>query len=187
MHPPSYRGCWHGVSRCFLCGYRQVSSPLTVVYTPKSFIPHAVLLRQAFAHCAKFPTAASRRSMDRVSVPLWLIILSDQLSVIALVGRYPTNKLIDRRPLLERKSFTLARLSGISQYFYWLSLTLGQVPTCYSPVCRSQHSGSNKKLKAFKFNSIARQGTKSKASRIWMIRRAAFCFLTKRETNFNDC
>ncbi len=67
------------------------SSPLTEVYTPKSFTPHAVLLRQAFAHCAKFPTAASRRSMDRVSVPLWLIILSDQLLIIALVGIYPTN------------------------------------------------------------------------------------------------
>ncbi len=23
LHPPYYRGCWHGVSRCFLCGYRQ--------------------------------------------------------------------------------------------------------------------------------------------------------------------
>ena len=29
------------------------------VYRPKSFIPHAVLLRQAFAHCGKFLTAAS--------------------------------------------------------------------------------------------------------------------------------
>ncbi len=58
--------------------------------------PHAASLRQAFAHCAIFPTAASRRSLDRVSVPVWLIILSDQLSVLALVGRYPANKLMDR-------------------------------------------------------------------------------------------
>ena len=28
------------------------------------------LLHQAFAHCARFPTAASRRSLDRVSVPM---------------------------------------------------------------------------------------------------------------------
>ena len=28
------------------------------------------LLRQAFAHCGKFPTAASRRSLGRVSVPV---------------------------------------------------------------------------------------------------------------------
>ena len=67
------------------------SSPLTEVYDPKAFIPHAALLRQAFAHCAKFPTAASRRSLDRVSVPVWLIILSDQLPIEALVGHYPTN------------------------------------------------------------------------------------------------
>ncbi len=25
------------------------------VYNPKAFLPHAVLLRQAFAHCGKFP------------------------------------------------------------------------------------------------------------------------------------
>ncbi len=36
-------------------------------------------------------TAASRRSLGRVSVPVWLIILSDQLRIVALVGRYPTN------------------------------------------------------------------------------------------------
>ncbi len=68
-----------------------VSSPLTELYDPKTFITHAALLRQAFAHCAKFPTAASRRSLDRVSVPVWLIILSDQLPIEALVGHYPTN------------------------------------------------------------------------------------------------
>ena len=67
------------------------SSPLKAVYNPKAFIPHAALLRQAFAHCARFPTAASRRSLGRVSVPVWLIVLSDQLPVDALVGRYPTN------------------------------------------------------------------------------------------------
>ncbi len=97
LHPPYYRGCWHGVSRCFLTGYRQddytsvFSSPPTVLYNPRAFVTHAALLRQAFAHCAKFPTAASRRSLDRVSVPVWLIILSDQLPIVALVGRYPAN------------------------------------------------------------------------------------------------
>ncbi len=30
---------------------------------------------------------------------MWLAILSDQLPVIALVGRYPANKLIGREPL----------------------------------------------------------------------------------------
>jgi hypothetical protein len=77
----------------------------TEVYNPKAFIPHAASLDQAFAHCPIFPTAASRRSPGRVSVPVWLVALSRQLPVIALVGRYPTNKLIGREPLLQRNPF----------------------------------------------------------------------------------
>ncbi len=76
------------------------SSLLTGLYNPKAFITHAASLRQGFPHCAKFPTAASRRSLDRVSVPVWLIILSDQLTVIALVSHYLTNKLIVRGLIL---------------------------------------------------------------------------------------
>ena len=67
-----------------------------------TFIPHAALLRQAFAHCAIFLTAASRRSLGRISVPVWLIILSDQLPIVALVGRYPTNKLMGRDLIPDR-------------------------------------------------------------------------------------
>ncbi len=111
LHPPYYRGCWHGVSRCFLQWYHQsfrlftgrIFSHLTELYDPKAFFTHAALLRQGFPHCAKFLTAASRRSLDRVSVPVWLIILSDQLTIVALVGHYPTNKLMVRGPLPERQ------------------------------------------------------------------------------------
>ena len=74
----------------------RLSSLPTEVYDPRAFIPHAALLHQAFAHCARFPTAASRRSLDRVSVPVWLIILSDQLPIEALVSFYLTNKLMGR-------------------------------------------------------------------------------------------
>ena len=83
------------------------SSLLKAVYNPKAFFPHAASLRQAFAHCARFPTAASRRSLGRVSVPVWLVVLSDQLPVVALVGRYPTNKLIGRGPIPDRRTFPL--------------------------------------------------------------------------------
>ena len=75
-----------------------------MLYDPKTFITHAALLRQAFAHCARFPTAASRRSLDRVSVPVWLIVLSDQLPIVDLVGHYPANYLMGRRPILQRLS-----------------------------------------------------------------------------------
>ena len=95
------------------------------VYDPQAFVLHAALLRQAFAHCGKFLTAASRRSLGRVSVPVWLIILSDQLLIIALVSFYPTNKLIRRKPIPRRFPFrvTVSLLSiwGISNRFQLLS------------------------------------------------------------------
>ena len=81
------------------------SSQSTGVYDPKAFILHAALLRQGFPHCEKFPTAASRRSLGRVSVPVWLDILSDQLPVVALVSRYLTNKLIGREAIPKRTPF----------------------------------------------------------------------------------
>ncbi len=68
----------------------------TVLYDPKAFITHAALLRQGCPHCAIFPTAASRRSLGRVSVPVWLIILSDQLAIVGLVSHYLTNYLMAR-------------------------------------------------------------------------------------------
>src|SRR5690349_18847915 len=84
LPPTYYRGCWHVVSRGFLLRYRHLasSSLMTGVYNPKAFIPHAASLGQACAHCPRFPTAASRRSLDRVSVPVWLTTLSGQLPVI---------------------------------------------------------------------------------------------------------
>jgi len=60
-------------------------------YIPKDFINHATSLRQAFAHCGRFSTAATRRCMDRVSVPSVGVSLSAPLDVVALVGHYPTN------------------------------------------------------------------------------------------------
>ena len=69
-------------------------------YNPKAFVTHAALLDQGFPHCPIFPTAASRRSLGRVSVPVWLIVLSNQLKIGALVSFYLTNKLILRGPIL---------------------------------------------------------------------------------------
>ena len=68
----------------------------TEVYNPKTFILHAALLGQSFLHCPIFLTAASRRSLDRISVPVWPIILSDRLNIIGLVGHYLTNYLMLR-------------------------------------------------------------------------------------------
>ncbi len=94
LRPLYYRGCWHRVSRLFLLRYYHAvnaCSRMTGVYNPKAFILHAASLHQGCPHCEKFSTAATRRCLDRVSVPVWLVVLSDQLPVIALVGRYPAN------------------------------------------------------------------------------------------------
>src|SRR3954470_13002059 len=128
---------------------RVASSLLKGVYNPKAFFPHAASLRQAFAHCARFPTAASRRSLGRVSVPVWLIVLSDQLRIVALVGLYPANKLIRRELIPSRKRQTLPFpfipegqmghpvLIRVSPGY---PSTEGGLLTCYSPVRRCPQS-----------------------------------------------
>ncbi len=78
---------------------RIASVALTVVYIPKDFIPHAASLRQAFAHCGRFVTAAPRGGLGSVSVPMCRASLSAPVPVVALVGRYPTNKLMGHGPL----------------------------------------------------------------------------------------
>ncbi len=111
------------------------SSRSTGVYDPKAFILHAASLRQAFAHCARFLTAASRRSLDRVSVPVWPIALSGRLPIVALVSRYltkangprvhPVALAFKKRPALIAGSRDPAMSCGISPPFEGLFPTSG--------------------------------------------------------------
>ncbi len=109
------------------------SSPLKGFYIPKNFITHAALLRQSCDHCAIFPTAASRRSLGRISVPVWPITLSGRLLIVALVGRYPANKLIRRGTILRciaaliRETGESLMLCGTRPPFEGLSPAEGQV------------------------------------------------------------
>ncbi len=59
--------------------------------TLSAFFLHAAWLGQRFRHCPIFPTAASRRSLARISVPVWGIFLSEPLLITALVVSYTTN------------------------------------------------------------------------------------------------
>ena len=110
-----------------------LSSLLIELYIPKYFIVHAASLHQGFPHCAIFPTAASRRSLGRVSVPMWPINLSVRLLIVDLVGRYPTNYLIRRGPIFQRISPLITVpcgtvvLCGISSRFQLLSPRVRQV------------------------------------------------------------
>src|SRR5262249_39747408 len=69
------------------------------------------------------------RSLGRVSVPVCLVVLSDQGPVIGLVSRYPTNDLMGRRPLPARVTafFPEGNVCGLSGPFGPLSPTPGQV------------------------------------------------------------
>ncbi len=75
---------------------------MTGLYDPKAFIVHAASHPQTFVHWGCLSTAASLRSLGRISVPVWLTTLSGQLPIIALVSRYLTNKLIGLGAILER-------------------------------------------------------------------------------------
>ena len=119
------------------------------VYGSKSFIPHAVLLRQAFAHCGKSLTAASRRSLGRVSVPVWLIILSDQLLIIALVSFYLTNKLI-RRKLIPRclKGFNACAYRVLAIVSHCYSLPEGRFLRVTHPFATKTFFASKKSFRS---------------------------------------
>jgi hypothetical protein len=111
------------------------SSRRKELYNLAAFIVHAASLCQACAHCRRFLAAASRRSLDRVSVPVWPYTLSGRLSIVALVGRYPTNWLMDRRLIHGRSrkgafpavSFKTADVFGIISCFHELSPIQGQI------------------------------------------------------------
>ena len=66
---------------------------------------HAAWLDQASAHCPIFLTAASRRSLDRVSVPVWGTSLSGPLNIVDMVCRYHTIYLMLREPIRILRKF----------------------------------------------------------------------------------
>src|SRR5699024_6236964 len=82
---------WPGTVKLTPCLHITGSSLTTPVDAPKTSFTHAPLLVHTFVHPGRFPSAASRRSLGRVSVPVWPITLSGRLRIVALVGLYPTN------------------------------------------------------------------------------------------------
>ncbi len=71
---------------------------------------------------------------------MWLIVLSDQLPVVALVSRYLTNKLIGRETIPERLTISSADHAigrgdpVLIQVSLGYSGLRGRLLTCYSPV-----------------------------------------------------
>ena len=58
---------------------------------PEGLRPARGVAASGFPPLRKIPYCCLRRSMGRVSVPLWLIILSNQLLIVALVVHYTPN------------------------------------------------------------------------------------------------
>ncbi len=104
LHPMYYRGCWHMVSRYLLRRYRQgpdVLGPCLFVPPHRALRPEGLhhsrgVAGSGFRPLPNIPHCCLRRSLGRVAVLVWLIILSDQLPVLALVSRYLANKLMGR-------------------------------------------------------------------------------------------
>jgi len=99
---------------------------------PEGRHPSRGVAGSGFRPLSNIPTAASRRSLGRVSVPVWPVTLSGRLPVKALVGHYPTNKLIGREHIPHHKSFPPTTMkqsvaSGISHPFRQLSQSEGQI------------------------------------------------------------
>ncbi len=120
-----------------------ISSPLTAVYNPRAFIPHAASLGQTCVHCRRFSTAATRRCLGSVSVPVVGAMLSHPLGIVGLVSRYLTNNLIPHKPLPGR-NHTICSISIEAERGHPVLLAVsrgcpgpwGTSPTHYYPVCR---------------------------------------------------
>ena len=133
-----------------------ISSLLKVLYNPQAFFTHAAWLAQGCPHCPIFPTAASRRSLGRVSVPVWPFTLSGRLPVLGLVGIYPTNYLIGRRLIFKHEPKpTFGRIRPrtwshrvLAQVSLGCPRLKGRLSTCYSPVRHLLFKGiaTNKQL-----------------------------------------
>jgi hypothetical protein len=122
------RDCWHVVSRCFLWWVtyppdRALQSRPKIRSRPSSLTRRrcvrvspiaqdSPLLPPTSGECKTKTTTRTVfglaffrvRRRGRVSVPVWLAVLRDQLPVVGLVSHYLTNYLIGRGPIPKRRS-----------------------------------------------------------------------------------
>ena len=119
---------------------RRLAPVLPTPYSPRYLLlakAHAIHEHWEFpyhtcVHCKGFAPAAPRRARVSVSVPFSGLPLSRPLLIFGLVGLYPTNNLISRQLIQERKLSIIEHssiyyLSGVTHSFPWLSQTLGQI------------------------------------------------------------
>ena len=152
MHPPYYRGCWHGVSRCLFLKYRQnfflekrglqtkILHPSRGIapsgFRPLRKIPHCCLPEES-GPCLS-PSVADlplRTARDRrLGKPLPYQLANLTWASLCAGAEAP---------------FGPKTLCGISSRFQLLSPSQRQVPKHYSPV---RHSSSSSKLEMLPFD-----------------------------------
>ena len=115
--------------------------------THRAVFLHAAWLGQTSVHCPIFLTAASRRSLVRISVPVWGIILSEPLLIVDLVSRYLTNYLIKRMPIIDHRNFDIKKmpLLYVMRYYSKFPLTIPLSMVGYIRVthpCAGRHPSS---------------------------------------------
>ena len=94
--------------RTVLSSYHRMAliAPVQKQFTShRNVFLHAAWLDQISIHCPIFLTAASRRSLDRVSVPVWGTSLSEPLNIVDMVRRYRTIYLMLREPIRILRKF----------------------------------------------------------------------------------
>ena len=108
-----------------LAGTSKICTVIIYTYSTEfttyvAVILKAISLDQACAHCPIFPTAAARKRLGRVSVPVWPIILSNRLGILGLVRHYHTNYLIPRKLIHGRYISKPHRDSATSRHKPWV-------------------------------------------------------------------
>ncbi len=104
---------------------------------PEGLHPARGVARSDFRPLPKISTAATRRCLGSVSVPVSRAMLSHPVTIAALVSHYLTNKLIVCGPIQGRNlTFDPKISSSITASFPTLSWTPGHVTTRYSPFRR---------------------------------------------------
>ena len=92
---------------------RRLAPVLPTTYSPRYLLlakayalhKHSGFPYHTFVHCKVFATAAPRRARTSISVSFSGQPLSWPLPVLGLVGLYPANYLMGRRPIFRRRSF----------------------------------------------------------------------------------
>ncbi len=119
---------------------RRLAPVLPTTYSPRVLIlakahaehEHLGFPYHTFVHCKGFAPAAPRRARTSISVSFLGLPLSRPLRIFGLVGHYPANSLIRRRPILwhyfsEKRHSSHYLIFGFTLSFPRLSQTIGQV------------------------------------------------------------